>query len=74
MGEGVIDKLKGHALDGFQLHPITLRPNNGMEITAYLNDNTCYVLRVDSRCGHVTVTWDGLACFDNGSFSQKKKP
>ena len=60
------DKLKGTALDGFQLHSVTLRPNNGMEIDAYLTDSVLYVLRVDSRCGHVTVSWDGRTVFDSG--------
>ena len=58
------------ALDGFDLHRVTLRPNNGIELSAYLNDSTLYVLRVDSRAGHVMVSWDGLACFDNGTLPQ----
>ena len=60
------DRLKGTALDGFQLHPVTLRPNNGMEVSAYADDQTLYVLRVDSRAGRVTVTWDGRTVFDSG--------
>ena len=60
------DKLKGTALDGFQLHPVTLRPNNGMEVSAYATDSTLYVLRVDSRFGSVTVSWDGRTVFDSG--------
>ena len=61
------DKLNGTALDGFQLHPVTLRPNNGMEVSAFSDDQTLYVLRVDSRCGRVTVSWDGRTVFDSGA-------
>lgn len=60
------DRRKVTALDGFQLHPVTLRPNNGMEVMAYATDSALYVLRVDSRLGRVTVSWDGRTVFDSG--------
>jgi hypothetical protein len=63
---------RGTALDGFELQKVHLLPNNGMEITADVNDSVCYVLRVDSRNGRVTVTWDGLCCFDNGNMTTVK--
>jgi len=68
------DKLHGTAIDGFELHKVQLRPNNGMEIDAWLDDQTLFVLRVDSRAGHVNVSWDGRSVFDSGVITPLSDP
>jgi hypothetical protein len=66
--------LTPHALDGFHLSRLTIMPNSGADVEIRISDSVCYVLRVESRGGHASVSWDGLAVFDNGRVEGSREP